>query len=125
MQQSLVAGRNRKNTHRNIDVLIQCPGSYCEVQSSDPFTGERAVEELVSLALTNLFDMVITQDVSVIFPSAPAPKDSLISISIHALGCDPLPIIDHANLDCVIEACLGSALVEFFDSFDVEHCIVA
>src|SRR5258708_29573602 len=98
--------------YHDIDILFQCPDRCCEIQSSDPAMGEQVVEELVSLALATLFKRVVVQDISLTFPQPFAGADALIAISIRARGMSPLR--NHANLDCVVEGCLGSVLLELF-----------
>lgn len=106
-----------------IDILFQCPDRCCEIQSSDPAMGEQIIEELVSLALTDLFKKVIIQEITLTFPQPFADVEDLITISIRATGIGPLHT--YINLDCVVESCLGSVLLELFGSLDVERCIVA
>ena len=104
-----------------IDAFFQCLDHYCEV---DPCTSEPMVEELVSLALTTLFESVLVQEVSVIFPPASVSSDSFISVLIRAQSCEPLPTIDCMHLDCVIEDCLSNTLRELFGSLEVKRCLV-
>lgn len=113
-----------QNPDRSIDVLFQSPDRFCEVWSGDIPTGECAVEEMASLALLTIFDTVLIEDVSVTFPPAHARPDSPIAIAIRAQGCDPLPMVDLAHLDCAIEDRLACAMVELFGSLNVERCTV-
>jgi hypothetical protein len=107
-----------------IEVRFQCPDSYYEISNDNPSMGECAVEELTSLALTDLFDVVLIEEVAVIFPPADVHADDPITISIRAQGLDLLPTADSVYLDCAIESHLACALSEFFGSLNVASCTV-
>lgn len=107
-----------------IDARFYCPNRFCEVQSDDSASTEAIVEELVSLALLALFENILVEEVSVVFPSASASQDEQILISLQAQGEGPLPDVELACLDGMIEDRLACALLELFGLLDVERCAV-
>jgi hypothetical protein len=108
----------------DIAMLIQYPDHWCEVISDDLAAAECLVEELVSHVLSTLFQVVLIEDVSLLFPHPHAHQDALTTLSLHALGCDPLPLVAHKRLDYIIEERLSRALVELFGSLNVERFAV-
>lgn len=106
----------------DIAMLIQCPDSGCEVLAEDLVMAECMVEELVSQVLSTLFQVVLIEHVSLTFSPGSANQQALITLSLHALGCESLPTM--ALLAYTIEERLSCALVELFGSLNVERFAV-
>lgn len=103
-----------------ISMLIQYPERWCEVLPDNLATTECLVEELVSLVLSTLFQVVLIEEVTLLFPPSHTQQNELIKLSLHAQGGDPLPLISHNHLASIIEERLSCALVELFGSLSVE-----
>lgn len=104
------------NDRYAIDLLVRCSKRYCEVLPEDVTMAECVVEELSYRVLATFFDVVFIDNVTVTFPP---DRDAPITISLQAQGFDPLLVLEH--LDCTIEEKLSCALVELFDSLNVER----
>ncbi|HET8840707.1 MAG TPA: hypothetical protein VFN35_04530 [Ktedonobacteraceae bacterium] len=108
-----------------IDARFSCPNRFCEVRSDDSTSANSIVEELVSLALLDLFDEIEIKEVSVTFPSLSVRSNEQIAISICAQGYNLLPHVESATcLDGKIEDCLACALLELFGLLNVDRCAI-
>ncbi len=103
-----------------IDILLHCANRFCEVPSESVSVAECVVEELTSLTLITLFESIVVHEVALAFSDA----EQQVTISIHAQGHDPLPGVDLAHLDCVLEDRISCALVELFGLLNVDRCAV-
>lgn len=108
----------------DIAMLIQCPEHWCEIQPGDLAMAECLIEELIACVLSTLFQVVQIEDVSLILPSTPMYKEALVTLSLHALGYDPLSPVARNLFDYIIEERLSGALIELFGSLHVERFAV-
>ncbi|HEU5378124.1 MAG TPA: hypothetical protein VFV38_22095 [Ktedonobacteraceae bacterium] len=106
---------------QDIAMLIRCPDRCCELLSDDLVTAECVVENLISQVLSTFFQVVLIEDISLIVPAISSEHEALLTLSLHALGCDPLPPVDHNRLNYALEERLSCALVELFGPLKVEH----
>ncbi len=108
----------------DIAMTVQCPDRWCEILPNDLTIAEYLVEELVAHVLSTLFQVVLIEDISLISLPVPVHQGALITLSLHALGGDPLPPVVRDLFDCTIEERLSCALVEIFGSLHVERFAV-
>ncbi|HEU5376259.1 MAG TPA: hypothetical protein VFV38_12510 [Ktedonobacteraceae bacterium] len=80
---------------------------------------ECVIEDIAALVLTQIFDSVSMDEVTVTFSSSPSSKGEIIA-SIYAQGFNPFPSIDIDQLDRIIEDRLTHALIELFGTLHVE-----
>jgi hypothetical protein len=107
-----------------IDIILRCTDRFCEVTADNITEAECAVEEMTSLALLEIFEHVLVEDVTVRFSPSSVWQEAEIMLAIHAQGIQPLPSIDVATLDCTIEDRLLCVLIELFGTLNVERCAV-
>ncbi len=108
----------------DIAMLIQCPEHWCEIQPGERALAECLVEELIACVLSTLFQVVLIEDVSLILPAYSVHQETLVTLSLHALGYDPLTTVARNLFDYIIEERLSSALIELFGSLHVERFAV-
>lgn len=107
-----------------IALIVQCSDRWCEILPSDLVMASYVVEELVAQVLATLFQVVLIEDVSLrALPPRPH-QDALLTLSVHALGCDPQPHAKHDLFAGAIEARLSHALTEILGLLRVERFAV-
>jgi hypothetical protein len=109
---------------QHITMCFRCLDQYCEVLREDVTNAEIIVERLVAGVLSESFDTVVMDDVSIEFPAQGALWDAPITISIRARGDNPLPGVALECLDCTIEGDVACVLVELFGSLHVESLVI-
>lgn len=108
----------------DIAMLIQCPERRCEIQPGERALTECLIEELISCVLSTLFQVVLIEDVSLVLPATPVHQETQITLSLHALGYEPLSTIAPNLFDYVVEDRLSCALIELFGSLHVQRFAV-
>lgn len=108
----------------DIAMLIQCPERWCEIQPGERVLAECLIEELISSVLSTLFQIVLIEDVSLSLSATPMHQETPVTLSLHALGYEPISTVAPNLFDYVIEERLSCALIELFGSLHVQRFAV-